>query len=106
MQVLKPSSIKIFETCKPEQYDEVKANLTELVKSGRLPITQKNIEIIRETPEMTIKNLINQKSASAGLTMIGFDTQVLKHSGESVLCGYDDIGTILFVNSHTQKDIV
>lgn len=100
------SSIKIFETCKPEQYDEVKANLTELVKSGRLPITQKNIEIIRETPEMTIKNLINQKSASAGLTMIGFDTQVLKHSGESVLCGYDDIGTILFVNSHTQKDIV
>jgi amino acid transporter len=102
----KRSNIKVFETCDPEQYEETKSNLTELVRTGRLPITQKNIEIIREEPDMTLKNLINQKSASAALTMIGFNTQVLKHKGESVLSGLDGIGTILFVNSHNQKEII
>ena len=102
----KRSNIKVFETCDPEQFEETKSNLTELVRTGRLPITQKNIEIIREEPDMTLKNLINQKSASAALTMIGFNTQVLKHKGESVLSGLDGIGTILFVNSHNQKEII
>lgn len=44
----KKSNIKIFETCKPEEYEEVKANLTRLVRTGRLPIKEKNIEIIPE----------------------------------------------------------
>ena len=55
---------------------------------------------------MTLKKLINEKSASAALTMIGFNTQGLKHRGDVILGGYDEIGTILFVNSHSQKEIV
>ena len=38
--------------------------------------------------------------------MTGFNPQTLKHMGESLLNGYDGIGTILFVNSHNQKEIV
>ena len=71
-----------------------------------MPITEKNIEIIREEAGMTLKNLINEKSSTAALTMIGIDIQVLKRKGESVLTGYDGIGTILFINSHNQKDII
>lgn len=100
------SNIKVFDTCKPGQYDETKSKLTELVRTGRLPITEKNIEIITQEPGMTLKNLINERSASAALTLIGFDTQVLKHEGDVILGGCDEIGTILFVNSHSQKDIV
>ncbi len=102
----KRSNIKIFETCKPENYEETRSGLTELVRTGRLPITEKNIEIIREEAGMTLKNLINEKSSTAALTMIGIDIQVLKRKGESVLTGYDGIGTILFINSHNQKDII
>ena len=55
---------------------------------------------------MTVKSLINEKSASAALVMIGFSIKGLKHNWESVLNGYDELGTILFVNSHNQKEII
>jgi len=102
----KRSNIKVFETCKPEQYEETKSMLTELVRTGRLPITEKNIEIITLEPSKTLKSIINERSAPAALTIIGFNTQGLKHKGDFVLSGYDEIGTILFVNSHSQKEIV
>ena len=56
----KKSNIKIFQTCKPDNYEETRTHLTELVKTGRLPITEKNIEIIIEEGGMTLKNLINE----------------------------------------------
>jgi len=100
------SNISVFETCKPEQYEETKLKLTELVRDGRLPITEKNIEIITVEPAVTLKNLINTKSSQAALTLIGFDNQILKRYGASLFNGYDNVGTILFINCHTQKDIV
>jgi amino acid transporter len=102
----KKANIKVFETCNPGEYKETRIKITELVKTGRLPITDKNIEIITEEPEMTVKSLINEKSASAALVMIGFSIKGLKHNWESVLNGYDELGTILFVNSHNQKEII
>lgn len=101
----KKSNIKLFSTCRKGKESETRSNLTDLVRAGRLPITEKNIEIIIEEPETTLKNIINEKSAGAGLTMIGFNTQALKGLGESLLNGYDGVGTILFVNSHNQKEI-
>lgn len=100
------STIKVFETCKTDQYEETRSSLTGLVRTGRLPITEKNIEIIIEEPGTTIKKLINEKSSHAALTLIGFNTEGLKHSGDSVFCGYYDTGTIVFVNSHNQKEII
>ena len=100
------SGINIFEICKPEQYEETRLKLSDLVKEGRLPITEKNIQIITVEGSATLKTLINEKSVQAGLTLIGFDNQVLKRSGDSLFQGYDSIGTILFVNSHNEKEIV
>jgi amino acid transporter len=100
------SNIKVFETCQPGQYEEIRMKLMELVKTGRLPITEKNIEIITEEPDMTLKSLINQKSSSAALVMTGLSVKGLKHNWEAVLNGYDETGTILFVNSHNRKEIV
>jgi len=102
----KKSNIKVFDTCKPDQYEETKMNLLELVRTGRLPITENNIEIITEEPGMTLKNLINEKSASAALTLIGFIPEGLKQKGEIILSGYDSTGTVVFVNSHNQKEII
>jgi len=99
-------NIKVFETCKPGQYEEIRMKLMELVKTGRLPITEKNIEIITEEPDMTQKSLINQKSSSADLVMTGLSITELKHNWESLLSGYDETGTILFINSHNQKEII
>lgn len=99
------SNIKIFETCKSEKIQETRKQMYELVTTGRLPITMNNIEIIVENPDTSVKNLINAKSADAGLTIIGFRGDHLKHEGTELFMGYDQIGTILFVNSYGMKNI-
>lgn len=102
----KKANFRIFEICKPEEYERTRSRLSELVLSGRLPITEKNIEIIQAEPGVSTKSYINEKSATAALTMIGFRVEGLKHNGEAILGGYDPTGTILFVNSHNEKEII
>jgi len=80
--------------------------LSELVSSGRLPITENNIGIIEVTPGRSTRSLINERSSDAALILTGFRTETLKQNGETVLGGYDNTGTILFVNSQYQKEIV
>mgnify|MGYP002639462616 CR=1 FL=1 len=99
----KKTDIKIFDICKPGLESETRINMEDLVKSGRLPITSANIEIIPQDPEVSSKDLVNLKSYDAGLTFIGFREEAVKK--ENTFSGYDKIGTILFVNSHTDKVI-
>lgn len=99
------ANISIFETCKPENLSETQKRMEELVATGRLPITSKNIEVITENEGINIKSLINERSSDAGLVILGFREEQIKHSGKAVFEGYDDLGTVLFVNSHNQKEI-
>lgn len=101
----KRSNIKIFDICRKEAEETTAKELNNLVVSGRLPITGKNIEIITVEQGNTIKQLINEKSSYAALTMIGFRVETLKKNGDQILSGYEDLGTILFVNSHNLKEI-
>ncbi len=101
----KKANIKIFETCKTGQEKETYARMGELVQTGRLPITSKNIEIITEEENVSIKSLINEKSADAGLTILGFRGDQLKLQNEDLFNGYDNLGTVLYVNSHHQMEI-
>jgi hypothetical protein len=98
-------NIKIFEFCKPGEVEETRKRMKELVKSGRLPITAKNIEIIVEKEEVSPKSIINTYSADAGLTIIGFREEIINHEKEKLFEGYTEPGNILFVNSHNQKEI-
>lgn len=102
----KKSFIKVFSTCKPGQYGDTQIALSELISSGRLPITENNVEIIEVTNGSSVKSLINGRSATAALVMTGFRPEMLRQNGENVLGGYDETGTVLFVNSQHQKEIV
>ncbi|MEN8186861.1 MAG: amino acid permease [Bacteroidota bacterium] len=101
----KKGNIKIFDICKEEQADEVKAKLKELVSSGRLPITSQNIEIIIQKEDVSPKSIINEYSSGAGLTIIGFREELLTHRETQLFEGYEKLGNILFVNSHNKKTI-
>ena len=79
--------------------------MEELVLTGRLPITAKNIEIIPDLVNVNIKSLINERSSEAGLVILGFREEQVKHDKERVFLDYEDLGTILFVNTHNQKEI-
>jgi amino acid transporter len=101
----KKANIKIFEICKEENADEVKATLKKLVSSGRLPITSQNIEIVYQKEDVSPKTIINEYSAGAGLTIIGFREELLSHYGSALFDGYVDLGNTLFVNSFSKKYI-
>lgn len=101
----KGSTIKIFEICKPDKLDENEKKMDNLIRTGRLPITRKNIEIILDSPDVSKKGLINQKSADAGLTMIGFAKDTLKHKETEIFTGYDNLGAVVFIHAHGRKEI-
>ena len=101
----KKSTIKIFNICEEHEVANVRKELENLVITGRLPITIHNIEIVKQPKATSVKTIINQKSAEAALTIIGLRNETIRHDGKAVFEGYDALGSVLFVNSHDQKDI-
>lgn len=101
----KGGKIKIFNVRRPGQHDEATDHLLELVKTGRLPISLKNIEFIDIDESMNLKELINEKSFKAGLTMIGFRSEQIKHEGNALFEGYAEMGDVLFVNAFRDKEL-
>lgn len=99
------SHIKIFAIYPEDTCEVERASLFKLVEAGQLPISKNNIEVIPRKPDLDPKNIINQKSSDADLTIIGFRDELLKHEGSSIFEGYDGIGNTVFVNSAEQKEI-
>ena len=101
----KKSDIKIFDICKESELAEVKKQRNELIEKGRLPITSQNIKILVEEEGKSYKSIINENSANAGLTIIGFHEGNIKRLETSIFEGYEALGNILFVNSFNSKVI-
>jgi amino acid transporter len=101
----KGAKIKIFNVRKEGKQDEATDQLLELVETGRLPISLKNVEFIDLNDRMNLKTIINEKSVKAGLTMVGFRSEQLKHEGENLFLGYEEMGDVLFVNAFNDKPI-
>lgn len=99
------SEITIFDICKDYKVEETRKDLIELVKAGRIPITPKNIEIIPKNEAVSSKNIINERSNKAGLTIIGIRPEHLELYGINLFKGYDEIGDVVFVNAHEAKEI-
>lgn len=101
----KKGYIKIFDLTTNNNLEESRQKLLELIQAGRIPISPMHIEIIKLDETVSTKKLISDKSADAGLTVVGFRGEQLKHSGEDLFKGYDELGNVLFVNSYKQKEL-
>ncbi len=99
----KKGDIKIFEICKQEKLKETRQKMEELVVSGRLPITSSNIQLIVDVEGKSIREQIIERSRDAGLTFIGFREESLRHDKAELFSGYEEMGSILFVNSQMKK---
>lgn len=102
----KNGEIKIFATFHEKDLKREQEYLTELTTSGRLPISANNIRVLPIEEGIKRKDLINEYSADADLTLIGFHGSMMKSEKAIELFeGYDTIGNILFVNTLTSKFI-
>ncbi len=102
----KKGEIKIFATFQEKDLKREQEYLTELATSGRLPISANNISVLSLEAGIKRKDLINEYSVDADLTLIGFHGSMMKsEKAIEIFEGYDKIGNILFVNTLTSKFI-
>jgi amino acid transporter len=81
---------------------ERRAELRERIRSGRIPISVKNINIIAQKEGVTPKQIINEHSKTSDLTIIGFSSRAATKHPETVFDGYDELGNILFINASSE----
>lgn len=101
----KKGQIKIYAIYPQDEVEEQKANLLELISSGRLPISANNINLLVLEEEGNVKARINETSQEADLTILGFREEVLKRRGTNIFEGYDKLSNVLFVNAAQEKEI-
>lgn len=99
----KKAQIKIFAVVQGPDISEEENKLLTLIKEGRLPISPKNIELLKHKEDVSIKEIINDKSNDADLTIVGFRAEAMKQKGKELFAGYDGVGNILFVNTTLEK---
>ena len=100
----KKGKIKIFAAFQVEHLKEEQNNLIQLASTGRLPISSNNIYVLPLDVSKNKVDLINEYSADADLTLIGFHESVTKFEARIKLFeGYDKLGNILFVNTLKTK---
>jgi hypothetical protein len=95
------SQIKIFITSSKES-GIVRDSIRERIETGRLPITLTNIEIVTLAEGQTLSEVVSHHSRQAGLAIIGFREEIIKHEPVRFFTDFQGMGDILFVNaSHT-----
>jgi len=99
------ADIKLFAVFPESELAIQRAKLLDLIQSGRLPISASNVQEVIRKEEKDIKQLVNERSAFADLTILGLRSEAVKHFGKDVFSGYDEIGDILFVNSSKIKNL-
>jgi amino acid transporter len=95
--------IKVFVIIREGKNDEYRTTFTELVSTGRIPITMKNIEFISQEPNASSRSLMKKYSSDAGLIITGIHEDKIRNLGISAFNDCEDLGDVLFV--YTSKKI-
>jgi len=102
----KKGFIKIFAIYDESEMERKRDQIKELIQTGRLPISFKNINLIPLNQDSSnVKETISKTSIDADLTIIGFRGEKIKTEGNRLFTGYDNLGNILFVSSNKEKEI-
>jgi len=101
----KKSHIKIFITSMIKDSIKVKEELKQRIATGRLPITLANIEFVMLDENNTFVHAVREHSFQAGLTIIGFHEDLIKHDPIAFFADFKSTGDILFVNASQPKEI-
>jgi hypothetical protein len=99
------AQLKIFDIVGAEEREIREAKLRELVRSGRLPIAQRNVEVIVPEADTDRRQIINAWSRDADLTLIGKRRESVRRQGADAFQGYDELGNVGFVIGVTDVEI-
>ncbi|MCF8390250.1 MAG: hypothetical protein K9H12_06125, partial [Bacteroidales bacterium] len=92
--------IKIFALYHSSELERKRADLMELIKSGRIPISPSNIKLISMEETDSQEEIIGQKSMDADLIVLGFRYERIRNEGANIFTGYENLCNALFVSSY------
>lgn len=98
--------IKLFAVFPKEEKDAQEEQLYRLIGSGRLPISQSNINIIVNDEGENNTSTISKISVDADLTIVGFLREDIDKNEVDLFNQYNDLGNILFVSSDKEKELL
>jgi solute carrier family 12 sodium/potassium/chloride transporter 2 len=101
----KEGIIKIFAIYHPDEAEQKREELKELIREGRLPIALGNINLVIASGDKNTRELIGETSQDADLTVIGFRHEQVKTERFNLFTGYDRLGNVLFVSANQKKEI-
>ena len=101
----KKAEIKVFSIYDSRKFKEKQGRILNMISSGRLPISKRNINLIENLENRSYKEIINETSAEADLTILGFTDTDIENKGPETFDRYEKMGAILFVNAHKSKTI-
>lgn len=93
------AEIRIFAAFPQADVAEQERRLTDLIETGRLPISLKNLRIIPTDEDVDFDRLVTSRSAGADLVILGFVRERLEEKGSALLRRHPALADVLFVSA-------
>lgn len=97
--------IKIFALYHSSELERKRSALIELIKSGRVPISPSNINLISMEDGDSKEEIIEKRSIDADLIVMGFRYERIRSEGAEIFKGYQNVCNTLFVSSYIEKEL-
>lgn len=91
------AEIRIFAAVPQAEASERRVQLNEMIDSGRLPISRKNLRILPTDHAVDFDELVASRSAYADLVIFGFTEERLKERGPELFMRHENLHDVLFV---------
>jgi len=98
----KNAEIRIYAAFPKADVESQRARLTEMIQTGRLPISEKNLRIIPTTSDVDFDQLVENRSAGTDLVVLGFTEERLASKGPALFHRHARLRDVLFVSAKQQ----
>ncbi len=95
----KNGTIRIFAAFPRGQVTEERERLFEMITSGRLPISRKNLQVIGTDERSDFNQLVESRSSSADLVILGLTPERVEEKGVELLRRHPGLHDVLFVSA-------
>lgn len=96
------AEIRVFAAFPQGEVPEQRKKLEEMIETGRLPITRKNLRIIGTDDQVDYNRLVELRSASADLVICGFTDERLREKGPDHFLRHPALRDVLWVEAQQQ----
>ncbi|UCH81474.1 MAG: hypothetical protein JSW20_02375 [Nitrospiraceae bacterium] len=93
------AEISMFAAFPSEEVNEQTGKLTEMISAGRIPISEKNVQIFPTDEMGNFEQLVHMHSSRADLVILGFTDERLKEKGIDLFQRHPNLNDVLFVSA-------